>query len=310
MLWPLQRFEPVGWAEGLIPTAEQRDVVYLPRLYVAAALCLYDGRPDLGVEFAERAMELEHDSRFRPFDDGWSGLLAALAHLFAGRIDRRIEISRELADRSGFARVVGLCGLTWALPAVGRSTEAIEIAGETLEAARDYGSPFWIGWALGGVGRAYKRTDPVRALDALREGLEYADEHRLPFWGANLAQDAAGLEAEHGDPDRAIELFRIAIDSFHRAGNAVFLAATLASLAVFLGRRGDSERAAIIYGASTNYASINLVPDLAEAVAVLRESLGEDEFEPRVARGAAMSEAEAVRYAHEQLRVQSRAASI
>ena len=210
----------------------------------------------------QAAAALEADGRHDPFIDGWSGLLEALAHLFGGRIERRVEICTEMAKREGFARVVGLCGLTWALPAIGLAEEARSVADETLAAARSYGNPFWIGWALGGTGRAFAETAPLVALGALREGLAYAEEHRLPFWKANLAQDAARLEATHGEFDDALHPFSNAIDAFHRAGNIAFLAATLASLAVFFDRFERPEIAATVYGAGTRQASIGLVPNL------------------------------------------------
>jgi tetratricopeptide (TPR) repeat protein len=233
-------------------------------------------------------------------------MLEALAHLFGGRLHRRVEISADLAEREGFARVVGLCSLTWALPAVGRADDAMAIADETVAAARGYGSPFWIGWALGGYGRAFAATEPVRALEALREGLDYADRCRLPFWEANLAQDAARLEAVHGRLDEALALFSKAINAFHQAGNVVFLAATLASLAVSFDRFDRPVVAATLYGASTRQASIGLVPHLDDVVAHLRSVLGEDTFAECVAAGADREIADAVRYAHEQIHLAAR----
>ena len=103
MVWPLQRFEPVGWAEAILERARAADLPQLPRLLVAASLCLYDGRPDLGVRYAQEAAALEADGRHDPFVDGWSGLLEALSHLFGGRLERRIEICSDLATRQGFA---------------------------------------------------------------------------------------------------------------------------------------------------------------------------------------------------------------
>ncbi len=179
-------------------------------------------------------------------------------------------------------------------------------ADETLAAARDYGNPFWIGWALGGTGRAFAETAPLVALGALREGLAYAEEHRLPFWEANLAQDAARLEATHGEFDDALHLFSSAIDAFHRAGNIAFLAATLASLAVFFDRFERPEIAATVYGASTRQASISLVPNLPAVVDHLRSVLGDRRFDECVATGAGQSTADAVRYAYRQLRLTHR----
>ena len=301
MVWPIQRFEPVNWALELLDAVAAADLPQLPRLEVAASLCLYLGQPDLGVDYAQAATALAADARYDPFEDGWSEMLESLAHLFGGRIERRVEISSDLARRTGFARVVGLCGLTWALPAVGRADEAIAIADAALEAARQYGSPFWIGWALGGYGRAFAERDPARALAALREGLAYARENRLDFWEANLAQDAARLEASHGRLDDALELFTASIDSFHRAGNVVFLAAALASLAVVFDRLGRAEVAATIYGASTRQASIGLVPDLRHGITHLRSVLGAARFEELVAAGAEHDPADAVRFAHREI---------
>ena len=96
-------------------------------------------------------------------------------------------------------------------------------------------------------------------------------------------------------------LFSTSIDSFHRAGNIVFLAATLASLAVFFDRSGRAEVAAVVYGASTRQASIGLVPTLGLAIAHLRSVLGEARFEELVAEGSAQETAEAVRFAQLQI---------
>ncbi len=307
IVWPLQRFEPVQWSEELVPAAAAAKIAQLPRLYVAASLVLYGGRPDVGVTYAQEAAAIESDPQFDGFEYGWSGVLEALAHLFGGRIERRVEICTELAKGTGFARVVGLCGLAWALPAVGRGAEAAEIADETLAVARDFGNPFWIGWAMGGYGRAYADTKPVLALDVLREGLDYAEQNRLPFWQANLSQDAARLEAVHGDFDEALTLFERSIDSFYRAGNVVFLAATLASLAVFFDRFDEPEIAAVLYGSCSRHGSIRLVPSLSNTVERIETKLGSAEFAQHVAIGAAMDTAAAVRHANEQIRLADRA---
>jgi hypothetical protein len=124
----------------------------------------------------------------------------------------------------------------------------------------------------------------------------------LGFWQANLAQDAARLEAVHGEFDEALALFSSGINSFHRAGNVVFLAATFASLAVFFDRFEQPEVAATIYGASTRQPSIGLVPRLAEVVDHLREVLGAASFDACVATGVAFDTAEAVQFAREHLR--------
>ena len=111
----------------------------------------------------------------------------------------------------------------------------------------------WIAFALTGSGRAFADTDPARALDAFHQALVLTQEQRIPFLEARVAQESAGLEIIHGDRDKGLELFDVAIDSYHRAGNHVDLAATLADLAVFFDRDGQPDIAATIYGTSTHY---------------------------------------------------------
>jgi transposase len=77
------------------------------------------------------------------------------------------------------------------------------------------------------------RRRPARGLDAARQGLAYARQHRMPYFEGFVARDAAGLEAAHGQPADALALFDSTIDLFHRAGYIPYLATTLASLAVF-----------------------------------------------------------------------------
>ena len=104
------------------------------------------------------------------------------AHFFAGRVDRSLEIFTALAAQTGLAHVVGLCGLTYGLPAVGRSDEAIAIAEDTMKAARARANPYLIAFAYCGYGRAFTETDPGRALDTFRVGTRLQPrEHRLPF---------------------------------------------------------------------------------------------------------------------------------
>ena len=286
MSWPLQRFEPVAWAEEILPAVVEADLAQLPRLYVAASLCLYGGRPDVGVAYAEEAERLESDPRYDPFVDGWSGVLQALAHLFGGRIDRRVEICCRLGDTAGLRP-----GDRPLWPDLGVACRRTFRRGDghrrrNGRCRSPVRQPVLDRVGTGGYGRAFAETEPLRALHALREGLDYADTHRLGFWQANLAQDAARLEAIHGELDDALALFSAGINSFHRAGNVVFLAATFASLAVFFDRFEHPEVAATIYGASTRQPSIGLVPRLSDVVEHLRSVLGDATFETCVQTGS------------------------
>jgi predicted ATPase/DNA-binding CsgD family transcriptional regulator len=299
MMWPLNRFEAVGWAEDIVPLAEKARCAQLPRLHVAAGLCLFLGRPDDAAVYAAAAGELARSPGLDPLADGWSDFVEGTAHVFAGRFERTVDICHSLTTRPGFPRMVGLAGLAWILPAIGRADEGIAVADEALELARALGNPFWIQWALGSLAQALATHDPERALAAQREGLRYAAEHRLPFGVANLAnlaQGAATIEAELGHLEESLELFSMAIDAFVRAGNVVFLAATMASLSVAFDRLGHPAVAATLYGASTTQPSIGATPHLAETLEHLQATLGHA-YAEHVATGAAMTPSDVARFA-------------
>jgi predicted ATPase/class 3 adenylate cyclase len=303
--WLLQLFEPIGWAEELVPAATAADVSQLPRLYIAACLCGYVGRLDAAVAYADAAVALETDRRYDPFDPGWSRNVVASVHLVAdGDLERYVRVLAELAAQSSFAHVLGLVFLLYMLPAAGRAEEARAIESKTMTVARTHGNPAWIAFALTGTGRAFAETDPARAIDAFRQALVLTREQRIPFLVARVAQESAALEITHGDRDTGLGLLDGAIDSYHRAGNHVDLAATLADLAVFLDRDGQPETAATVYGTSTHYMPTTAwIMNVPAAVSHLRAALGDNVFDEYVAAGAAMEPAGAVRYAREQIRL-------
>jgi tetratricopeptide (TPR) repeat protein len=304
--WLLQRYEPVGWVEELLPAATAADLAQLPRLYTAAGLCAYLGRPEEAVVYTQTAIELEADPRYQPFEYGSSQGLKANAHIFAGRIDRFVDINTALAAKTGIAHVLGLCGLTYALPALGRAREARAIADECLAAARAHGNPFYVAYALTGYGRAFAATEPVRALDAYREGLAYTKQHRLLLLDAVIAREAAELEAVHGSLEQGLALFDTTIDSFHQSGEIGQLAATFAHLAMFLDRYEQPDIAATIYAATIRYPYTAIVVGLDATVDHLRSVLSQTRFDECVAAGAAMELSEAVQYARHHIQLTRR----
>lgn len=294
----LQQFEPIGWAEELLPAAVAADVTQLPRLYTAASYCLNVGRAEDGVGYAQAAVALQDDPGYQPLTNGWVAFSEAQAHFYAGRVDRFLEICTGLAAQTGLARVLGLCGLTMGLTVVGRSADAIAIADDTMTAARNHGNPFWIAFAYFGYGAAYTETDPLRALDIFREALAYTRQHPIPFFEAIITRNAAGLEASHGDIGQALDMFTTSIDSFHQAGNNTNLAWMFANLTVFFDQTRRPEIAATFYGTTTNYPAANLYLGFAAAVEHVRDILDTDTFDTCARTGATMTTAEAVHYAH------------
>jgi predicted ATPase/fructose-specific component phosphotransferase system IIB-like protein len=284
----LQRLEPVGWAEEILPAATAGELAQLPRLYTAASLCALTDRAEAGVGYAQTAVELETTQSFDPFGNEWGRYWEAVSNVYAGRIERALEIFAGVATQTGPAHVCGLCGQTQMLPLLGRDEEATAIAEETLAAAQARANPYLVAWAFYAYSFAYGRIDPDRALDMFSRGLAFAREHRLPFWEANILREAARVEAVHGDVYRALTLYDSAIDSFHQAGNLTNLSIALASLAVVFG--------------TTSHMSTNIVGKRT-LLGHLRSVLGSAAFERCNSTGAAMEPADAVGYARQQIRL-------
>jgi predicted ATPase len=303
----LQRYEPAGWAEEILEAARAAELAHLPRLYTAASCWVYSGRYEDAVSYAQAAVALGADARFDGFDPAWTNYRDGLPHFLAGRLDRCVEILANLAAQPGPAHVLGQCGLLNTLPVVGRAEEARAMAEDTLAAARAYGNPYLIARALYSSGRAFTQTDPARALRFFRDGLVYAQEHRLPMFEASMAEEA-GLQALHGDLGQALELFDAALDSFHRAGSAADLGGTLGVLTVCFDRLDQPDVAATLYGAS-NPALTQYVIDLPAVVDHLRAALGDAAFDQCTDTGAAMTAAEAVGYARHHIELARRQAA-
>jgi predicted ATPase len=305
----LQLFEPMGWVDEILPAVAAADLPQLPRLYTAAGLSCYVGQFAAAAAHSQSALALQDDPRYDPFDQGWSRGWAAIAYSLAtGDLGRTLEMYADLAREAGLAHIMGLGLRTYLLAAAGRVDEAQAIAAEAVSVARVHGNPVHIAMALIGTGWTFADTDPARALDALREALVLAQEQRIPFFEARVAQVSARIETVHGDIAHGLTLFDTAIDAFHRAGNTLDLSFVLRQLVLFFDRQAKPEIAATIYGASTHY--INNArwarASLSIALANLRRVLGETKFDQYVAVGAAMSPADAIAYARDQIQATRR----
>jgi tetratricopeptide (TPR) repeat protein len=305
----LLRYEPAGWAEEILEAARAAELAYLPRLYAAASFCVYTGRPEAAVKYAQSAVALGADARYDGFDPAWSRVREAGAHMVAGRLDRCIEIWANLAAQPGTGQVMGRCGLLNVLPMAERAEEAMAIAEDTLMAARAHGNPFIVAMALLGSGVAFAAAEPARALHFFRGGLVYAQQHRLPLFEAAIALSSARLEAAQGDLGQALALFDAALNSFLGAGDVATLGRSLAYLAACFERINRPDVAATLYGASTNQPPGQYAVNLPAVVDHLRAALGDAAFDQYAATGAAMDLGEAVDYARHHLELARRQAA-
>ena len=223
----------------------------------------------------------------------------AVANIYAGEVERALEIFGGLSARSGPAHVYGRCGQLQMLALVGRSEQATTIADDALAAAHAHANPFVVAWALYSYSFAYARSDPARARNCFAQSLAYARDHRLPFWEALTLRETARLEAVHGDLDQALSMYDSAIESIHQSGDVTNLAIALLSLTVVFVRAERPDIAATLYGVATTLSTT--IPGKRSGVGQLRGQLGDATFQRHASSGAAMEPADAVRYARTQI---------
>lgn len=109
------------------------------------------------------------------------------------------------------------------------------------------------------------------------------------------------LEARHGDPLAAFDYLMLAIGNYHGSGNSSTITVTLAELAALLDRLDHHDAAARIAGSSYNSLTASWIPEITAAIAHLREVLGDQNYESIAQSGAAMTTAEVVAYAYDQI---------
>jgi predicted ATPase/DNA-binding CsgD family transcriptional regulator len=293
--------EPVAWAESLVDAATAARVARLPRLLCACGYACFAGRPVAAAAHAEHAMRLEADPSYETCEPGLSAFIAALANVYAGRLDRYVELATIADSFGGASLAFARPALVDGLQASGRVDEALELVDSSVAAAREVASPFWLAYALWIAGITLSKVDPLRALSAWEEGLAVVREDGVDFFRGFLARDAARLHTTVGEADAALGQFDIAIDSFHRAGNIAQLIITLASLPELLVRLGEPAAAATLHAAMVKIpASVAHVPDLAELGEQLCAQLG-PEATAIVAAGRAMDLDDAALYARAQI---------
>ena len=297
-------FEPSAWAEELLEAAQAQQLRMLPWLYCGAASCMYLGRADDAVRYADASLALLDDLRFDPLPVGFGypALSLGSAHLMAGVPDRFLAnaaavIARD-GDTTGFVRA----GMAWALASLGRFDEAASVLDGAVEAAEQSGIPAVIAYTLYAYGTTHAHAHPQEALAAKRRALDIARRSGSRMVAAMVTRELAGMEARFGDTSRALDLFDETIDSVHQTGTLSHLGATFAELAIHLERVGLVAAAATMYGAAIRDARSAAIfarrPELPDR---LRQTLGLSAFDENRAVGTAMTAAEAVRYAHAQI---------
>ncbi len=203
-------------AEAALAHADAQATSRMQALAVLSNVALYEGRLDEVVERDDRLMELAVEVG----DDFWralAGLDVSLALLYHGELDA----ARRRA--AGFA-----------------------------QAAEATGNPTVRAWARYVHGETLLERDPVEAMEHLSTAIELAREvdSRLPEGVALVS--LASLTGRHGETERALGLFRDAVQHWRRLGDHTHQLTTVRNLVELLARIGVDERTAVLHGAVTD----------------------------------------------------------
>ncbi len=258
-------FEPIAWAESLVDATIAADLPRLPRLLCACGYSCFVGRPVTAAAHAEHAMRLEHDPAYESCEPGLAAFIAALANVYAGRLDRYVEFATIADGYGGASLAFARPALVDGLQSSGQVDEALALVDSAVAAAREVANPFWVAYALWSAGLTLAKVDPARALSAWEQGLAVVEEDGVDFFRGFLARDAARLHTAMAQPDPALAEFDLAIDAFRRAGNVAQLIITLASLPDLFERIDEPDAALTLHAALAKIpAAIDHVPELAD----------------------------------------------
>ena len=296
-----ENHEPIAWAEELIEPARAVDHPRLTALYVVASNCFVAGRIDPAIRYTEAAQNAisEGSDHVPHFTKAFVGS----AYVGVGQPERWIWCCRAQLARGLDTHAYITANLVIALSITGSDDDAMAAANGLIDDAEVTGNPFALSWALGAYGLAFQRADPVRSLAALRRGLAIAQDSGNRFAESTSAYEAARLEAEHGDPLAAFDLFTVAIGNYHDAGNTYMIGAPLGFLATFFDRLGRYEPAATIAGFAVTSPLVALahMAEFGTAIAHLRDVLGEATYELLARKGETMTTAAMVAYAYDHI---------
>jgi hypothetical protein len=167
-------------------------------------------------------------------------------------------------------------------------------------------NPFVASFALMSYGMACSAHNPIRALDALRKGAKIAQEtgnrSNESYIAMTIAMTLNRIEGEAADHLSSLDYLTLAIRNYHDSGNLTQLRASLGLLATFLDRRDKVVSAATIAGfASVLPTAAPSVPEFEAGITHLRDALTAEIYESLAREGGAMSMAEIVAYAYDQI---------
>jgi predicted ATPase len=296
----VEQFEPVSWAVEIIKPAQRAEHRRLAQLYAMAARGDASDPNDVSFRYAEAGLQAVDSGRFDPVPFDFASELGGI-YILTGEPERWIDLCRNVIADNANAHILARAYLVITLAMVGALDEAIETSEDLRYADGVTQNPAFVCWALLAYGYARHNRDPASAVEAHRLGAKIARDtgNRLleTYHTGNLSR----LAANHGDPTETFDFLRTSIRNYFAAGNYSLLPQPIAVLATYLDRLGHHAAAATLSGFTTTPFARNYLPEIDEAVAHLREVLGDDTYESLARAGKTMTSAAMAKYALAQI---------
>ena len=238
----------------------------------------------------------------------------AMTHAYRGQFADALRVLREpIPDLEAAGDLFGLSTMHSTVSTVahfaGDSDTARTAAEEAVRLARQIRSPHAVALALFSMGNALARSDPGRALAAFEECIALVEAGaggRIVYGGA---LDGVGLlRASAGDPTGALQALRAAVALVRDSGNFNSFAGSLNGALPVLVQLDYPQSVAVLAGITTRgaLAAVSLLSDdeqqeRNQAMEAAQARLGPDAYEHALARGAAMTNDDAVTYTLKEL---------
>ena len=170
-----------------------------------------------------------------------------------------------------------------------------------LVAADTTDNPNRAAWALSAYGMTHRDVTPAAAYEALRRGLKIAQDSGSRQTETGIAGMLSILAPTHGRPADAVEYVVLSIRYYYDSGSFFVLRQALAACTLLLDRLGHYEPAATISGFADSPYTRSVVSEMDDAIAHLRDVLGDHTYDSLARCGEKMTAAAMVTYAYDQI---------
>jgi hypothetical protein len=148
---------------------------------------------------------------------------------------------------------------------------------------------------------AFRDANPGAAYNVSLRALKIAQQSGNRYVESTVAIGLSRLAVLHGNPRDAMDYLDLAIRNYQDSGSFNLMHGPLVMLAGFLRRLGRPEPAATLMGFAALPITLVAFPETSEAIAHLREVLGNETYDSLARAGNSMTPAAMAAYALDQI---------